>query len=154
MDDPHDWLFDPTAAHRLVLARRPSPGSGVVPDVVSDVVWSDVVRLLRWATADAGGLAEVESGRWWRLAAECGALLRRLPGLADELAEPWALDPATWGGAPADGRARVALTAARLTALLRSGEPVSLRRLAGEVDALGSAAIAALVEQAPWAAAP
>ncbi|WP_164704430.1 hypothetical protein [Blastococcus litoris] len=53
-DDPRRRLFDPSAAHRLVLARRPVPLTAVGA-VVSDVVWGEVVQLLRWATADAGG---------------------------------------------------------------------------------------------------
>jgi hypothetical protein len=151
MDDPRRWLFDPLTAHRLVLARRPFPSSAVT-GVVSDVVWTDVVRLLRWASADTGGLTEVESGRWWRLAAGCAELLRRLPGLVDEVGEPWPADDAD--SSPdteeTDAEARVARAAVRLTALLLSPEPVPLQRLAGEVDALGAAAISVLAEQAAW----
>jgi hypothetical protein len=148
-DDLRRRLFDPTTAHRLVLARRPSSRSAVAC-VVSDVVWHDVVRLLRWATASTGGLTELESGRLWRLAASCADLLRRLPGLSDELAEPW--DPASVDDAATEdgGEARIERAAARLAALLRSGDQVSLQRLGVEIDALGAAAIGALVEQSAW----
>jgi hypothetical protein len=151
-DDLRRWLFDPTTAHHLVLARRPSSRTAVAC-VVSDVVWHDVVRLLRWATAGTGGLTELESGRLWRLAASCADVLRRLPGLSDELAEPW--DPTPFdapGGAMAEagGQARVERAAARLAALLQSGEPVTLQRLGIEIDALGAAAIGALAEQSAW----
>jgi hypothetical protein len=150
-DDPRHWLFDPPTAHRLVLARRPTPRSAVTC-VVSDVVWHDVVRLLRWAVADTGRMTERESGRWWRLAAACADLLRRLPGLVDEFGEPWLLDDE--GPRPdeleADGGTRVERAAGRLAALLCSDEPVPLQRLAVEIDALGAAAISALAEQAPW----
>ena len=151
-DDLRRWLFDPTTAHRLVLARRPFPRSAVVC-VVSDVVWHDVVRLLRWATASTGGLTELESGRLWRLAASCAHLLRRLPGLCDELGEHW--DPTAFDApdrkmSEAGGEARVERAAARLAALLRSGDPVPLQCLGAEIDALGAAAISALAEQETW----
>jgi hypothetical protein len=85
-------LFDPDSAHDLVLAHRP-PLPSAVQGVVSDVVWGEVVRLLRWATAETGGSPELEAGTWWRLAAECAAFLRRYPGLSAELAEPWDVVP-------------------------------------------------------------
>jgi hypothetical protein len=151
-DDLGRWLFDPATAHRAVLARRPFPRSAVAC-VVSDVVWHDVVRLLRWAAADTGGDSELESGRWWRLAAGCADLLRRLPGLSDELGEGRQAgpsdDPARVAG-DADGKTRVAQAAGRLAALLRTGEPVPLQRLAVEIDALGAAAINALADGSEW----
>ena len=49
------------------------------------------------------------------------------------------------------GATRVSLATARLGALLLSPEPVSLRWLAGEVDALGAAAISALAQASSWA---
>jgi hypothetical protein len=151
-DDLRRRLFDPVTAHHLVLARRPFPRSAVAC-VVSDVVWHDVVRLLRWATACTGGLNELESGRWWRLAAGCADLLRRLPGLSDELSEGWQPDSPTEEEQVADdarGETRVLQVAERLAALLRTGEPVPLQRLAVEVDELGAAAISALAEQSAW----
>lgn len=149
-DDPRRWLFDPPTAHRMVLARRPVPRTAV-SGVVSDVVWTEVVQLLRWATADAGGRAGVQAGRWWRLAEACAQLHRRLPALVDEVGEPWRPDPPV-DAAPddVDGGTRVALVAARLAALLRSEGPVPLRSLAAEVDALGAAALTAFAEQATW----
>jgi hypothetical protein len=147
-DDLRQWLFDPENAHRVVLDRRPL-NSSVVTCVVSDVVWHEVVHLLRWSAATTGS-AGVDAGRWWRLAAGCAGLLRRLPALCDELGEPWGLT------APADdpelpGTTRVALATDRLTTLLRAPDPVPLRRLAGEVDALGAAAINALAQTTSWA---
>lgn len=141
------WLFDPDATRALVLARRP-PGGRAVEDVVSDVVWGEVVRLLRFATAGARAPAALRAGSWWRLAAGCAALLRRLPALSAEIAEPWALEPQPPGpdGVPAE--ARVAVVVGRLADLLRSGQPVPLRRLAAEVDALGEAAVQALAADA------
>ncbi len=147
-DDLRQELFDPARAHLLVLAHRP-PIASAVHCVVSDVVWHDVVRLLRWAAADTEGAPDLEPGRWWRLAASCADLLRRLPALSDELGEPWS--PAAEPPEPGlDGAARVGLAADRLLGLLRSTGPVPLQRLAGEVDALGAAAISALADQASW----
>jgi hypothetical protein len=148
-DDLRRWLFDPTTAHELVLARRPFPRTAVVC-VVSDVVWHDVVRLLRWASASTGGHSDLDARRWWRLAASCWDLLRRLPGLSDELGEPWRNEPAGDAEDDASGAARVERVAARLSALLRTGEPVPLHHLAREIDALGAAAISALAEQSAW----
>jgi len=146
-EDLRHELFDPGGAHRLVLARRP-PASSPLTCVVSDVVWRDVVHLLRWSAATTSR-AEVDAGRWWRLAAGCANLLRRLPALCDELGEPWG--PAT----PADdaelaGTVRVAFSTVRLARMLRTAEPVPLRQLAGEVDALGAAAISALAQTSSW----
>jgi hypothetical protein len=144
-DELRRSLFDPDTAHDLVLAHRP-PVRGAVHGVVSDVVWGEVVRLLRWATAETGGSPALETGTWWRLAAECAAFLRRYPGLSAEIAEPWDVVPAPeLAGA---GAQRVAAAADRLTALLHAADPLPLRRLAAEIDALGAAAIGALAERA------
>jgi uncharacterized protein (DUF2237 family) len=143
----HGWLFDPDGTRALVLARR-SPGGRPVDDVVSDVVWGEVVRLLRLASAGASATGALRSGSWWRLAARCAALLRRMPAFSAEVAQPWSVDPPAAvppGTPPAD---RVALVAGRLAALLRSGRPVLLRSLAAEVDALGEAAVQALAADA------
>jgi hypothetical protein len=147
-DDLRRELFDPEGAHRLVLARRPPHPSPVIC-VVSDVVWQEVVQLLRWSAATTAS-AGVDAGRWWRLAAACAHLLRRLPALCDETGEPWG--PTV----PADdpelpGTTRVAFAGVRLGGLLRAREPVPLRRLAGEVDSLGAAAISALAQTSSWA---
>ena len=144
-DELRQNLFDPDAAHDLVLAHRP-PLPSAVEGVVSDVVWGEVVRLLRWATAETGSSPALEAGTWWRLAAQCAAFLRRYPGLSAEIAEPWDVVPAP--ELAGTGAQRVAAAADRLTGLLRAAGPLPLRRLAAEVDALGAAAIGALAEQA------
>lgn len=146
-DDLRQSLFDPDGAHRLVLARRPAEPSPLTC-VVSDVVWQEVVCLLRWsaATTDRAG---VDAGRWWRLAAGCADLLRRLPALCDELGEPWG-PTAAQDDPELPGTVRVALATTRLALLLRAPQPVTLRRLAGEVDAMGAAAISALAQTSSW----
>ena len=73
-DDLRRRLYDPAGTHRLVLARRP-PDPDAVTCVVSDVVWLQVVRLLRWSAASTDTV-DVDTGRWWRLAAGCAELLR------------------------------------------------------------------------------
>ena len=147
-DDLRQWLFDPRDARRMVLARRP-PDASAMTSVVSDVVWHDVVHLLRWSAATTGS-TDVDAARWWRLAAACADLLRRLPALCDELGEPWGVT-APLGDDEFAAPARVAFTTARLAGLLRTPDPVPLRRLAGEVDALGAAAISAYAESSSWA---
>src|SRR4051812_33783227 len=87
-DDPRGWLVDPTTTRGLVLVHR-RRGRAAVHCAVGDVVWQEVVGVLRWATADTGGESRLDSGRWWRLAAGGADLLRRLLGLSDELGEPW-----------------------------------------------------------------
>lgn len=148
-DDAHRWLFDPTLAHRMVLAHRCEPGSAV-SCVISDVVWQDVIGLLRWATASTGRAPDLEPGRWWRLAAACADLLRRLPTFGDEIGEPWRPVPSAPDPAP-DGAARVAAATDRLLALVRSAEPLPLARLAVAIDALGAAAVSALALEAAGA---
>jgi hypothetical protein len=145
MDDAlRQILFDPDAAQGLVLAHRPPEPSAVL-GVVSDTVWAEVVRLLRWATAETGGSPALEAGTWWRLAVGCAAFLRRYPGLSAELAEPWDVVPAP--ELAGTGAQRVAAAAERLAALLRSSRGLPLHRLAAEVDALGAAAVGALAER-------
>jgi hypothetical protein len=147
-DDLRQWLFDPVDTRRLVLARRPA-GCSVVTAVVSDVVWQEVVRLLRWALAGTDSAPGLDAGRWWRLAAACAGLLREMPALCDELGEPWSPD-----GAHDDpgvtGTARVELVAGRLALLLRSQATTTLRQVAAEVDALGAAAVSALTQGSSW----
>jgi hypothetical protein len=148
-DDLRRWLFDPTTTRGLVLARRPADPSAV-SCVVSDVVWQEVVRLLRWAAADAGGSATLDAARWWRLAAGCAELLRRLPGLSDELGEPWRPANPLEAAPGASGAARVEAAAGRLAGLLRSLDPMPLQALVAEVDELGAAAISTLAERSSW----
>src|SRR4051794_18129472 len=146
-DDLRASLFDPTASHDLVLARRPHVPTAV-QGVVSDVVWGEVVRLLRWAAADTGGSPGLQTGTWWRLAAGCAEFLRRDPGLSAEIDEPWDDVALPDPPATAAGAARVAAAAGLLAERLRSAEPLPLRVLAADVDALGAAAIGALTERA------
>ena len=147
-DDLRRTLFDPADAHLLVLSRRPAACS-TVTCVVSDAVWTEVVRLLRWSSAGTGGAAGLDEGRWWRLAGGCADLLRRLPALCDEVGEPY-LSSIALGDEPLSGVQRVERAGDRLATLLRSPEPVPYRRLADEIDALGAAAISALADRADW----
>jgi hypothetical protein len=147
-DDLRCRLFDPSDSRALAVAHRPADCSAVAA-VVSDLVWAEVVALLRWTAAGTGRSPGLDAGRWWRLAAGCADLLRRLPGLCDELGEGWDR-PAVPEDDAAGGTARVERSAARLVDLLRSGRPVPLRALAGEIDALGAAAISALADAATW----
>lgn len=145
MDDAlRQDLFDPDTSHDLVLGHRPCPCTAV-RCVVSDVVWGEVVCLLRWAAAGTGGSAVLQTGTWWRLAAHCAALLRRFPALSAEIDEPWrSTSPVALPGAT--GAERVDAVAARLAAMLRAPEPVPLCVLAAEIDALGEAAVTALAD--------
>ncbi len=62
-DDSHGWLFDPTLAHRRVLAHRSGLDSAV-SCVVSGVVWQDAEHfpLARLAVEiDALGAAAVSA---------------------------------------------------------------------------------------------
>lgn len=139
-------LFDPPAARALVLARRRAQGS-VVQDVVSDLVWQEVVQLLRWATAATRSPTTVPTGVYWRLAASCADLLRRLPRLCGELGEPWDLPAATDAPPDVTGIERVAGVTDRLAVLLQNGCPVPLARLAADVDELGAAAIEVIADR-------
>lgn len=150
MDDgTRQWLYDPATTTHLVLARRPAARS-VVGCVVSDVVWGDVVRLLRWADAGTRGIGALEAGTWWRLAVGCAELLRRLPGLCREIGEPWSVGEGPAADPVGTGEQRVRRAAARLAERLRAPDPLSLHVLAGDVDALGAAAISALAELSGW----
>ena len=152
-DDLRGTLFDPAASHDLVLTRRRHPGSAV-DDVVSDVVWGEVVRLLRWAAAGSWTSGRLARGIWWRLAQGCAELLRRMPGLSAEVHEPFGVPDADSvdmsseaEGTPAE---RVGRAADRLAEMLRSPEPPTLLALAAAVDALGVAAISAYVDATTW----
>ena len=149
MDDHlRSQLFDPSGSRALAVAHRPADCSAVTA-VVSDVVWLEVVKLLRWTAASTGDSPGLDAGRWWRLAACCADLLRRLPGLCDELGEGWnGAELPDDGGLT--GTARVERAAARLLDLLRGGRPVPVSDLAAEIDALGAAAIGALAAAPSW----
>jgi hypothetical protein len=73
-----------------------------------------------------------------------------MPALCDELGEPWGVT-APVDDAELAAPARVAVSTVRLAALLRTPDPVPLRRLAGAVDALGAAAISAYAQASSWA---
>jgi hypothetical protein len=150
------WLFDPAMGGVLVRAHR-SPAAGAAGDVVSDVLWSEVLGLLRWAEATLGCAPTLAEGAAWRTAATAAAVLRRLPGLCAEAGT-------AWPGAQGDpeevalpGRQRLAAAADRLAGLLctcpTAMDPLALvGRVAADVDAVGAAAIALLAEGADWTA--
>jgi hypothetical protein len=144
---PHRWLYDPSATRGMVLAHRGS-GDPAVRCVVSDIVWGEVVVLLRWARASNPGTAALGTGVLWRLAAGCGDLLRRLPGLSDEIDELWQSMPRVVVDDHLPVAVRIDRSAERLTRLLLAPVAVPLRTIAAEVDALGEAAIGALVARA------
>ena len=148
------WLFDPEMGAVLVRAHR-SPAGGAAGDVVSDVLWSEVLGLLRWAEATLGCAPVLAEGVAWRTAATAAAVLRRLPGLCAEAGIAW---PGAQGDpeeAPLPGRQRLASAADRLTGLLcarpASVDPLELvGQVAAAVDAVGAAAIAVLAEGVDW----
>jgi hypothetical protein len=150
------WLYDPSLGGVLVRAHRP-PAAGAAGSVVSDVMWTDVLGVLRWADATLSCRPELAGGTAWRTAAAAAALLSRLPGLCDELGVPWsgavgvpAVDPV-----PAADRLRAAVDqlAGRLCAPERPDVEVVLTVLARDVDEVGAAAIAVLAEGTDWTAA-
>ncbi|MGY1837714.1 MULTISPECIES: hypothetical protein [unclassified Modestobacter] len=152
MRDPErrHWLFDPTRSGVVVRSHRPSSG-GAATQVVSDVLWAEVVTLLRWAEATGTCRPELVSGSAWRTAAASAGLLARLPGLCAELGQEYALEAPPESDGPATVRLQQA--ADRLAARLRTTAGVeTLPALAGEVDAVGAAAVAVLAERADWTA--
>ncbi|MGY1750250.1 hypothetical protein [Modestobacter sp. SYSU DS0511] len=152
MRDPErrSWLFDPTLSGVLVRAHRP-PSAGAATEVVSDVLWAEVVALLRWAEATGTCRPELVPGVAWRTAAASAGLLARLPGLCAELGQEYVLAPPPEVDGPASARLRQA--ADRLATRLRTTAGVeALPALAGEVDAVGAAAVAVVAEGVDWAA--
>lgn len=144
------WLYDPVTSADLVRAHR-GVGGDAATCVVSDLLWGDVLSLLRWAEATLAGPPRLRSGTAWRTAAAAAGLLRRLPALCDELGERWSA-PAPRPAPEASARSRLQRSAARLAARLaapRDRTPVSV--LAVDVDDLGAAAVALLAEDADWA---
>jgi hypothetical protein len=150
------WLYDPSLGGVLVRAHRP-PAAGALRSVVSDVVWTDVLGVLRWAEATLTCRTDLAPGTAWRTAAAAAALLRRLPGLCDEVGVPWV----GAGGGPGAEQVPVAVrlrTAAdRLAWRLCSPDDrtaellqIVLRDLARDVDEVGAAAIAVLAEGTDW----
>jgi hypothetical protein len=152
------WLYDPLLGGVLVRGHRP-PAAGAASSVVSDVVWSQVLGVLRWAEATLTCRVELAGGSAWRTAAASAALLRTLPGLCSEVGVAWAGAVGEPGAAPMAARERLRTAADRLALRLcspdgRDDRPVVLavvlRELAGEVDEVGAAAIAVLAEGADW----
>jgi hypothetical protein len=146
-DDALLWLFDPPATRSAVLARRP-PHAPAVTCVVSDRVWDDVVRLLRWASAAGAEDAAVARGACWRLAAGSADLLRRMPALCAEAGQPWSTDPPPLPPPDLPPDERIGWAAHRIAARMRAPGPLPLRSVAAEVDALGEAAVVALASRA------
>ena len=137
-------------------AHRTSAG-GPADDVVSDVLWSDVLRLLRWAEATLGCPPSLVEGAAWRTAATAAALLRRLPTLCAEGGVPWPGVQGEPGEAVTPGRQRLVEAADRLAGLLcdrpeEVGLLESVARVAAEVDAIGAAAIGLVAEGTDWTA--
>ena len=136
-----------------------SPAGGPADDVVSDVLWSDVLGLLRWAEAALGCPPALVEGAAWRTAAAAAALLRRLPVLCAEAGLAWPGVQGDPDGVPLPARARLAAAADRLAALL-CARPAGVtwsdlvERVAADVEAIGAAAIALLTEGTDWTSAP
>jgi hypothetical protein len=152
MDAPasQPWLYDPAGSAAVVRAHRPA-GGGAATCVVSDVLWGDVLSLVRWAYATLACPADLRSGTAWRTAAASAALLRRLPALCDELGECWAA-PAPEQHADGPARRRLRRSADQLVARLRApGDRTPLCVLAAHVDELGAAAVGLLAEGTEWA---
>jgi len=153
-DSRLSWLYDPALGGVLVRAHRPD-AVGAAGSVVSDVVWSDVLRVLRWAEATVTCRPDLASGTAWRTASAAAALLRRLPGLCGEVGVPWP------GPLPADApaglppRERLRTAADRLALRLcapEEGLPDVLGGLARDVDEVGAAAISVLAAGTDWTA--
>jgi hypothetical protein len=152
------WLYDPSLGGVLVRAHR-APASGAAGSVVSDAVWSDVLRLLRWAEATLSCPPELLDGTAWRAAAAAARLLARLPGLCAEAGVDWpgpSPEPMT-----ADVPARTRLRAAADGLALRLCSPEegvggplrsAVGDLARDVDEVGAAAIGVLAAATDWTA--
>jgi hypothetical protein len=152
------WLYDPSLGGVLVRGHRP-PAAGTVGSVVSDVVWSSVLGVLRWAEATLTCRVELAGGSAWRTAAASAALLRMLPGLCSEVGVPWTGAVGEPVPAVMSAAERLRTAADRLALRLcspdgRDDRPVVLAavlaELAGAVDEVGAAAIAVLLEGADW----
>jgi hypothetical protein len=152
------WLYDPSLGGVLVRAHR-SPTAGAAGSVVSDVVWSNVLGVLRWADATLTCPPELVEGAAWRAAVTSAGLLRRLPGLCAEAGVAWpGPAPVSVPEVPAAERLRAA--ADRLALRLCSPEegfagPLrdAVGDLARDVDEVGAAAIAVLAAGTDWTAA-
>lgn len=147
------WLYDPVTSADLVRAHR-GAGGGAATRVVSDLLWRDVLSLLRWADATLVGPPQLRSGTAWRTAAAAAGLLGRLPALCDELGEGWSA-PSAQPAVEDAARLRLQRSTDRLAArLAEPGDRTPLRALAVDVDDLGAAAVALLAEDADWPGCP
>jgi hypothetical protein len=153
------WLFDPSLGGLLVRAHRP-PAASAASCVVSDVVWGDVLGVLRWAEATLTCPPQLAAGTAWRTAAASAGLLRRLPGLCAEAGVAWPGPAMAFPAEEVPAGQRLRTAADRLAQRLWSPEegvagPLrsDLADLAGDVDEVGAAAIAVLAERTDWTAA-
>jgi hypothetical protein len=150
------WLYDPALGGVLVRAHR-SPAAGAASSVVSDVVWSDVLRVLRWAEATLRCPPDQLGRTAWRTAAASAALLRRLPGLCAEAGVAWPGPAAAPAAAEVPAPLRLRTAADRLALRLWSPEEGSagplrtaLDDLARDLDEVGASAIAVLAAGTDW----
>jgi hypothetical protein len=153
------WLYDPALGGVLVRAHR-APAAGAASSVVSDVVWNDVLRVLRWAEATLSCPPELVGRTAWRAAATSAALLRRLPGLCAEAGVAWPGPSGALATAAMPAPVRLRTAADRLALRLCSPEegmagPLrsALADLARDVDEVGASAIAVLAATTDWTAA-
>jgi hypothetical protein len=153
------WLYDPSLGGVLVRAHRP-PGAGAAGSVVSDLLWSDVLQVLRWADAALRCPPGLTGATAWRAAAAAAALLRRVPALCAETGVPWAGPSAAPVTAAGPVTLRLQAAADRLALRLCSPEegmtgpePTGIGDLARDVDEVGASAIAVLVATTDWTAA-
>ncbi|WP_138731638.1 hypothetical protein [Modestobacter excelsi] len=150
------WLYDPSLGGVLVRAHR-SPAAGAASSVLSDVVWGDVLGVLRWAEGTLTCPPELTGGTAWRTAAASAGLLRRLPGLCAEAGVAWPGPAPAYAAGDVPAAQRLRTAADRLALRLCSPEegvagPLrdALAELAGDVDEVGAAAIAVLTEGTDW----
>ena len=153
------WLYDPSLGGVLVRSHRP-PVAGAADSVVSDVLWTEVLQVLRWADATLSCAPALAGRTAWRAAAASAALLRRLPVLCAESAVAWSGPSPAPDTVEAPAAARLRGAADRLALRLCSPEegltgprPDTAGDLARDVDEVGAAAIALLADTTDWTAA-
>ena len=153
------WLYDPSLGGVLVRSHR-SPVAGAADSVVSDVLWSEVLQVLRWADAALSCPPALAGRTAWRAAAASAALLRRLPVLCAESGVGWAGPSPTPAPAEVPASERLRTAADQLALRLCSPEegmtgpqPDTVGDLARDVDEVGAAAIALLAAGTDWTAA-
>jgi hypothetical protein len=150
------WLYDPSLGGVLVRAHR-APATGAAERVVSDVLWNDVLTVVRWAEATLTCPPRLAGRTAWRAAAAAAALLGRLPTLCAEAGMPWPGPAPALAGAETPA-IRLRTAADRLARRLCSPEdgmtsPDEVGELARDVDEVGAAAIAVLAATTDWTAA-